>query len=62
MNSVAFYIAAAAVVALSSFVAFYYGRKRGIALGWLEHYEQTVARDRARRDKRGQFKAMGART
>jgi len=33
------------------------GRDRGIAEGWNEHREECVARDRARRQRNGQFKA-----
>jgi hypothetical protein len=33
------------------------GRTRGIAEGWNEHREECVARDRARRQRNGQFRA-----
>jgi hypothetical protein len=33
------------------------GIKRGEAEGWLEHYDECVARDRARRRRNGQFKS-----
>jgi hypothetical protein len=30
--------------------------KKGKAEGWLEHYDECVSRDRARRQRNGQFK------
>ena len=36
------------------------GVKHGHAEGWLEHYSACVARDRARRQRNGQFKAKEA--
>ena len=36
------------------------GFKKGEATGWLEHYDECVSRDRARRQRNGQFKAKEA--
>lgn len=33
------------------------GFKKGEAEGWLEHYDECVSRDRARRQRNGQFKS-----
>jgi hypothetical protein len=48
------------VVALF-FAASYYlghstGTAKGRALGWLEHYEQQAAADKAKRDARGRWR------
>lgn len=33
------------------------GEKTGRAMGWLDHYFDQAAKDKARRDKLGQFKS-----
>lgn len=56
-----------AVVALvvSTAAAYFHGVQRGKALGhntskavgWMEHYNQTIAHEKARRDARGRFRS-----
>ena len=50
-------ISGLAAVAIASIAAYGVGIRRGRALGWIEHYESCVARDRSRRQRNGQFKA-----
>lgn len=50
-----------AVLALSA-LSYAAGLRYGKALGWQEHYFENVERDRARRERNGQFKAKEART
>jgi hypothetical protein len=38
------------------------GFKKGEAEAWLDHYFAGISRDRARRQRNGQFKAKEART
>ena len=45
---------------LASIAAYELGIRRGRAIGWIEHYESCVARDRSRRQRNGQFKAKEA--
>ena len=47
-------------LALASIAAYELGIRRGRAIGWIEHYESCVARDRSRRQRNGQFKAKEA--
>ena len=53
MSALLFAVAVAAAVAC----AFEIGMRRGKALGWQEHYFECVARNRARRQRNGQFKS-----
>jgi len=46
-----------AALAPASISAYEVGIRRGRAIGWIEHYESCVARDRSRRQRNGQFKA-----
>jgi hypothetical protein len=64
-TEILFFIASAACVLVFTWSAWSYGkdygfkkgRDEGIAIGWNEHREECVARDRARRQRNGQFKA-----
>lgn len=45
------------IVGVPLALGYRWGFRRGKALGWQEHYFECVARDRARRQRNGQFKA-----
>lgn len=36
------------------------GHRRGVDAGWCTHHFESIAKDRARRDARGQFKSTRA--
>jgi len=58
MNDAFIFIASGiAALALASIAAYEVGIRRGRAIGWIEHYESCVARDRSRRQRNGQFKS-----
>lgn len=61
MSATSVIIVAALAALVGSIGGFLYGRKRGTAIGWLDRYFEEVARDRARRNKLGQYKAQEAR-
>ena len=61
MNAIVFIVGLIAVLALSA-LSYAAGLRYGKALGWQEHYFENVERDRARRERNGQFKAKEART
>lgn len=45
------------IVGVPLALGYRWGLRDGKALGWQEHYFECVARDRARRQRNGQFKA-----
>jgi hypothetical protein len=56
VNSLALIAGALAVI-----LAYAIGYRRGKAAGWCEHHFEDIAKDRARRELNGQFKAKEAR-
>ncbi len=49
---------ATTVIILSPLLAYYDGFRRGRDRGWLDHYFAGIAREMARRDKRGRFRRV----
>lgn len=60
MSALVIIISILAVLTLSA-LSYAAGLRYGKALGWQEHYFENVERDRARRERNGQFKAKEAR-
>lgn len=61
MNDVLILLLVLAVLATMA-LCYVTGFRRGKAVGWCDKYFSDVAKDRARREKNGQFKAKEAHT
>lgn len=57
MNPLTVLVIAALAAGLGVVLGYLVGERRGIARGWCEYHFDSIAQDRARRDRQGRFKA-----
>lgn len=59
MDPIGLFFLAVVAAILAYAIGYYRGMKRGKAIGWNDYYFDAIAKDCARRNRLGQFKARG---